>query len=198
MSPSSFIASPVPISALPSLHLRKDIWTHFPVCLIKLPYQNDNRDRYAVQWHQKNLSEWSQGITGYETITRLRLLKALVNSTKWNVESPANPGDLCIIAMKFDEEPKTFSSLPDIYCENPVIKTVDDLKTYFPVCWKHRGPSYAFEFHNTFVRALSKKYDVSEIEIRSHVLNRMIPLMRMNNWSVQLPTKTNEICSVTV
>jgi hypothetical protein len=196
MSPSVLVQSI--LETVPSLRLRKDIWTQFPVCLIKLPYSEDCRDRYAVQWHQKNLDMWCQNIPQYELIVRMRLMNALVSSDRWKVESPKQPGDLCVIAMNFSEEPKQFHTLPDIYAPSMNIKTIDHVKTYFPVCWKSRKNRHTLEFHNTFVKALATKHSVDELEIRRITMDRLLNALRHAGWNVELPAKitTSEICTV--
>lgn len=180
---------------LPSLTLRKDIWTHFPVCLIKLP-SSDGHDRYAVQWHQKNLDNWCQKIPQYEEIVRIRLLKALAISDRWTLEVPKMHGDLCVISMNF-AEPKQYHTLPDIYAESMDVQTVDDIKKYFPICWKSRKNAHTLEFHNTFVRALAQKYGVNDLDIRRITLDRLMPILK-NNWTVELPTKitSSELCTI--
>ena len=179
--------SPI-LNTIPSLRLRKDIWTHFPVCLIKMPYK-DGRDRYAVQWHQKNLDVWCQKIPQYQNIVRMRLLNALTTSDRWIVEAPKLPGDLCIIAMQFSEEPKEISILPDLRAETIRITKVEDLKDYFPVCWKTKKNAHTLEFHNTFVRGLAQRYGIEEEEIRSLTLNRMLPALKEAGWILEAPTK---------
>ncbi len=186
------------LHTVPTLKLRKDIWTQFPVCLIKLPYSEDGRDRYAIQWHQKNLDMWCQKIPQYEHIVRVRLLHALVNTDRWTVEAPKQVGDLCVIAMCFSEDAREFHTLPDLRAENINLTTVDDIKQYFPVCWKSRKNRHTLEFHNTFVRALAQKYGLDELEIRRLTMDRMLPALKMAQWTVELPTKstTSEICTI--
>ncbi len=195
------VASVLPIqsilSTIPSLRLRKDIWTQFPVCLIKLPYSADGRDRYAIQWHQKNLDMWCQKIPQYEMIVRARLLHAVASSPRWTMETPKMPGDLCVIAMNFSEEQREFHTLPDLRAETFELQSVDDIKTYFPVCWKTRKNRHTLEFHNTFVRALAAKYSLDELEIRKLTLDRLMPALKSAGWSIELPTKTSaEICTI--
>jgi hypothetical protein len=180
---------PKMISSIPSLRLRKDIWTHFPVCLIKMPYDTDGRDRYAIQWHQKNLTEWSQGIPQYPTITQLRLLRALKSCDKWNLETPKNPADLCVIAMNFSEEPKQFETLPDIYSSAPTPTKIDDLKKFFPVCWKVRQNAYHLEFHNTQVRALAEKHGVPEVEIERLTRQGLVRCLGDPKWELKMSAK---------
>ncbi len=185
------------LETLPSLRLRKDIWTQFPVCLIKLPYSADGRDRYAIQWHQKNLDSWCQKIPQYESIVRIRLMYALASSDRWTVEAPHQHGDLCVIAMKFSEEPRQFHTLPDLRAEHMDLKSIDDVKEYFPVCWKSRNNRHTLEFHNTFVRALATKHGVDELEIRRLTLDRMLPALKSAGWNMDMPTKTSsEICTI--
>jgi hypothetical protein len=177
---------------IPSLRLRKDIWTHFPVCLIKIPYDKDGRDRYAIQWHQKNLTEWSQGIPQYQTITQLRLLRALKSCDKWRLETPKTPADLCVIAMNFSEEPKQFEALPDIYAPGPyTIRKIDDLKDFFPVCWKVRQNRWHLEFHNTWLRALAEKHGVPEAEIEHLTRQGLARCLNTNGWVFEPVTKTS-------
>jgi hypothetical protein len=187
------------LSTVPALKLRKDIWTQFPVCLIKLPYSADGRDRYAIQWHQKNLDMWCQKIPHYENVVRVRLMHALMNTTdRWTVEPPKQVGDICIIAMLFSEDTREFHTLPDLRAESIDLKTVDTIKQYFPVCWKSRKNRHTLEFHNTFVRALAQKYCLDELEIRQLTLDRLLPALKAAEWTVELPTKstTSEICTI--
>lgn len=185
------------LSTLPCLRLRKDIWTQFPVCLIKLPYSADGRDRYAVQWHQKNLDMWCQKIPQYEMIVSARLLHALISSQRWTVEIPQMGSDLCIIAMNFSVESREFHTLPDLRAQSIELQTVEDIKKYFPVCWKTRKNRHSLEFHNTFVRALANKYSLDELEIRSMTMNLIMPALKSAGWSIELPTKNSaEICTI--
>ncbi len=199
VSSAHFIHSIAPVlETVPTLRLRKDIWTHFPVCLIKMPHHPDGRDRYSVQWHQKNLEAWCQKIPHYETLVRIRLLKSLLASERWTVEPPTLPGDLAIIAMRFSEEERQFDKLPDLRAESIELTTVDDIKNYFPICWKTQKNQHTLEFHNTFVRALAKKYSVDELDIRATTLNRLIPALTQKGWVVTMSNKVSstEICSI--
>ncbi len=193
------ILSPI-LDTIPSLRLRKDIWTHFPVCLIKLPYRADGRDRYAIQWHQKNLDMWCQKIPQYQNIVRLRLLHALAAAKdRWQVETPQAPGDLCVIAMNFSEEPKSFAVLPDLLNTNEIsLKSVDDIKIHFPICWKSSNNRYTLQFHNSFVRALANKHGLDEFVIRQMTLQRLMPALKSAGWAIIPPVKTNtcEICTI--
>ena len=181
---------------VPSLRLRKDIWTHFPVCLIKLPYSHDGRDRYAVQWHQKNLESWGQHIPQYTAIAQIRLIKALAASEKWSIERPQKPGDLCVIAMNFSEQPREFEHLPSMSAES--ISCIDDLKDVFPVCWKTQKNRHTLEFHNTMVRAMANTRGVDELVIRHEVLAQMLPALEKSGWVVEPKNKINssEICVI--
>ena len=186
------------LSNIPSLRLRKDIWTHFPVILIRLPFSSDSRDRYAVQWHKKNLIEWSQSIPHYTAITQVRLLKALKTSDKWTIECPQNPADLCVIAMRIPDEPRQFDALPDIIGDSvPAIHNIDDVKTYFPVCWKSRNNRHTLEYHNTQVRALAEKMGVTELEVRNVTFHKLLAALS-THWEIAISNKVNshEICTI--
>ncbi len=200
MSASSLLS--VSISKIPTLKLRKDIWTHFPVCLVKLPEpQEDGRDRYAVQWHQKNLEEWSQNIPAYQTVAKFRLLQSLYQSPKWSVESSKNPTDICLIAMQIPDnselQTSTSRPLPDIFATDPQIQTLEDLRKYFPICWKSKtNGSVTLEFHCTQLRALAAAHSMSESNLRKHVQTRLTQILK-NRWSIELPhERSNQICSV--
>lgn len=163
-----------------------------------MQYSADGRDRYAVQWHHKNLDAWCQMIPQYNTIVRLRLIKALAASDRWSLEPPVRPGDLCIIAMRFSEEHREFNSLPDIRAEVTPLVNVEDIKKYFPVCWKSRNNVHTLEFHNTFVRALAQKYSMDELEIRHLTIKRLMTSLKNYDWIVSIPEKitTSEICII--
>lgn len=189
-------------SSVPSLRLRKDIWTHFPVCLVKTP-TTDGRDRYSVQWHKKNLAEWSQNIPGYENVAKFRLMQALVSSDRWTVERPVQSDDICVIAMNFSAESVTEKAkdLPNLTTD-PTIEFIDDLKNYFPIVWKKsshvgRTGKFVLEFHNTQVRALAQKLGVDEADVRRDVLLKMIPILEAK-WRVIMTSKPvgSEICTV--
>ena len=190
--------SAFPLLTTPSLRLRKDIWTQFPVCLIKMPLAVDSRDRYAVQWHHKNLETWCQKIPSYDNLVKMRLLKALAESDRWSLEPPKTRADLCIIAMTFSEEPRHFHTLPNLHAPHIEINSIDDIKTYFPICWKSRKNVHTLEFHNTFVRALADKNGVAELDIRQQTLVRLIPALKSAGWIVESPAKltSTEICSI--
>ena len=191
-------------SSVPSLRLRKDIWTHFPVCLVKIPTA-DGRDRYGVQWHKKNLAEWSQNMPGYENVAKLRLMQALVSSDRWTVERPvpSRSEDICVIAMNFSTETavEKVKDLPNLATGQ--FEFIDDLKAYFPIVWKKSGAASmaagkcVLEFHNTQVRALAQKLGVDEADVRRDVLLKMIPLLE-TKWKVMMTNKPNgsEICTV--
>ena len=187
MNPHTYSA----LANLPNLKLRKDIWTHFPVCLIKHP-DTDGRDRYSVQWHRQHLMEWSQGIPLYESVVKVRLLKALRESDKWEVIASTNPQDLCVIAMNFSE-PKEHPILPAIFAPSPPIAMIDDLKNFFPVCWKFTKGQYSLEFHNTLVRALATRFQMTESEMRAMVLKKLSHECS-KVWDVLPPVKPSEIC----
>lgn len=191
--------SPI-LDTIPSLRLRKDIWTHFPVCLIKLPYCADGRDRYAVQWHQKNLDMWCQKIPQYQNIVRIRMLHALAAAKdRWSLETPQAPGDLCVIAMNFSEEPRTFASLPDLFTNDTVcLASIENIKKLFPICWKSSNNRHSLQFHNSYVRALAHKHGVDEFEIRQLTLQRLMPALKEAGWAIIPPAKTNscEICTI--
>lgn len=184
----------ISFSRIPVLHLRKDIWSHFPVCLVKMPY-TDNHDRYAIRWHKKHLMEWSQGTPSYETIVKDRLMTALKTCSKWTVEPAANHDDLCVIAMNFSETPRVFDSLPDIEVADPSITTLEDMNKYFPVCWKIRNNKYYIEFHNTQVRALADKYSLPEDLMRFKIKEKLIKTLS-TNWSVSPVNHTSLLCVV--
>lgn len=160
---------------VPALSLRKDIWTHFPVCLVKIP-NTDGRDRWAIQWHQKHLTDWSQNIPGYETITKLRLLKALMASPKWKVERASSPSDLCVIAMNFTEIEA--EKLPNLYAETKETTSIDDLRAYFPICWKKQENTYTFEFHNSLVKSLARHKGSDVATIQKDTMNGLIPILK--------------------
>ncbi len=182
-------------SNIPSLRLRKDIWTHFPVCLIKLPYSHDGRDRYAVQWHQKNLEAWGQHIPQYTSIAQIRLIKALAASEKWSLERPQKPGDLCVIAMNFSEQPREFEHLPAMSVGT--ISSIEDLKDAFPVCWKTHKNRHTLEFHNTMVRAMATVRGVDELVIRNEVLSQMLPALEKSGWVIESKkANSSEICTI--
>ncbi len=190
MSTSRSISFP----RVPVLHLRKDIWSHFPVCLVKMPY-TDNHDRYAIRWHKKNLTEWSQGIPFYEKVVKDRLMIALNTCPKWTVEPAANQDDLCVISMNFSETPRTFESLPDIYVQDPYLNSLDDMNKYFPVCWKIRNNKYYVEFHNTQVRALAEKHSIPEDLMRFKIKEKLIQTLSAS-WDVKPMDHTSILCVV--
>lgn len=184
------------LANLPKLKLRKDIWSHFPVCLLKHP-DSDGRDRYSIQWHRQHLQEWSQGIPLYESVVKVRLLKALRESNKWSVMPPQNPQDICVIAMNFSTEPKAYSQLPAIFAPSPQLRTIDDLKDFFPVCWKCMKNEYSIELHNTLVKALSERFKIAEPEMRI-LIQEKLKQECAKTWDVLPPIRNSEICRLTV
>jgi hypothetical protein len=202
--PSPMLSSVVSFlsnNSVPSLRLRKDIWTHFPVCLVKIPTA-DGRDRYSVQWHKKNLAEWSQNIPGYEDVAKLRLMQALVSSDRWTVERPVGGDNICVIAMNFSaaEQTPMEKELPNLAAEQIMVEFIDDLKNYFPIVWKKSGGGVGkcvLEFHNTQVRAIAQKGGITEADVRRDVLLKMIPILE-TKWKVLMTNKPNgsEICTV--
>lgn len=201
MSFTSAAQSLLSRESLPSLKLRKDIWTHFPVCLVKLPMAQDGRDRYAIQWHQKNLTEWSQGIPQYSIITQVRLLKALKTSPKWTIEQPTTPGDLCVIAMNVQSNPENdgvATELPRLFDTLPEnVTSVETLREFLPICWKSKNNRYTLEFHNTHVRGLALKHGITELEVKTMVVQKLRDCLS-STWEVQTTQKFlgNEICTI--
>ena len=187
-------------NSIPTLRLRKDIWTHFPVCLVKVPV-TDGRDRYSVQWHKKHLAEWCKTIPGYEFVAQNRLMQALASSDRWTVEHAKTGNDICIIAMNFSDTPTTIpDDLPNLSAADEcMIEFVDDLKDYFPIVWKQSSSDNVckLEFHNTQVRALAQKLGVTDADIRRDVLLKMIPILE-TKWTVLMTNKVNgsEICTI--
>lgn len=184
--------------SLPTLKLRKDIWTHFPVIVNKLDSLNeDKRERYSILWHKTQLEEWSQGIPFYSCYVKERLLKALNACDRWTVEDvDANSDVLCVIAMKIPETKPVVNFLPAIYAPNPIIHTVEDLHKYFPVCWnsKRSRRFISLEFHVTNLTALSKRYNVSESELRVQIQERVKEECE-KRWKI-IPGIAGEICRV--
>jgi hypothetical protein len=91
---------------IPSLKLRKQIWTAFPVALTAIPSQ-DETQRYAVRWHENNLRAWrAERATSwaehynYKEFCKARLLYALAAHPKqYRIELPQSDADICVIAM---------------------------------------------------------------------------------------------------
>jgi hypothetical protein len=95
----------------PTLKLRKDIWTHFPVTCEPLGRGADGAERHAIVWHRKNLVQWRQERPesfdewmDYEMIQERRLFKCLEANARWTVEEPLNDRQICVIRMNFAEE----------------------------------------------------------------------------------------------
>lgn len=186
--------------SVPSLKLRKDIWTHFPVCLVKLTNSEDGMDRYSVQWHQKHLQEWSQGIHLYSTVTKARLLKALsMASDRWTLGPPAHSEDLCTITMKVSDKSsreKTDQVLPDFLNSNPVVTSIESMKQYLPICWKLQKARYSIEYHNTELRSLSEMHGIPESELKIQILQKCIQWAEQNRWKMLPSTKASEVCQL--
>lgn len=191
MSPSSS-SSYSTLANLPKLKLRKDIWTHFPVCLFKHP-DTDGRDRYSVQWHRQRLQEWSQGIPLYESVVKVRLLQALRESDKWEIYPSSSAHDLCVLAMNFSTQPKEHTMLPAIFAPSPPIRSIDDLKDFFPVCWKSVKNTYNLEFHNTLVRCLAQRFKMTEPQLRT-MIEEKLKEECAKQWNVLPPVRPSEIC----
>ncbi len=184
------------MNSVPTLKLRKDIWTHFPVCLNKVSIPSaDNRDRYFIQWDNKKLKEWSQNIPFYATVTEERLLKALRQCTRWSVEPARNSNEICVIAMTIPEQPKVHTILPAIYAPDPRIQSIEDLIQFFPVCWRSnpRKGYTSLSFHMTLLRALSQRYNVPESELQS-MLKQKIVAECGKVWTVLPSVENSEIC----
>lgn len=185
--------------SLPSLKLRKDIWTHFPVCLnLHTIKYADNRDRYSISWDNKKLKEWSQNIPFYATVAEERLIKSLRASDRWTIEASQKPGDICVIAMTIPTETKIHTLLPAIYAPNPEIQSIEDLIKFFPVCWRQNvKKGYTIlTFHSTLLRALSRRYNVLESELRT-MLTEKIQAECEKVWRVVPSFESTEICRLT-
>jgi hypothetical protein len=186
--------------SLPTLKLRKDIWTHFPVIVDKVTAPNqDNRERYSILWHKTHLEEWGQGIPFYACHVKERLMKALKACDRWTVEDvDANSDALCVIAMKIPETKPVVDFLPAIYAPNPIIHTVEDLHKYFPVCWnsKRSRRFISLEFHVTNLTALSKRFNIPESELRVQIQERVKEECE-KRWKVS-PGTAGEICRVQI
>ena len=91
---------------IPSLQLRKQIWTTFPVTLTAID-SVDGTQRYAVRWHENNLRAWASERASswaehynYKEFCHARLLYALAAHPKqYRIERPTIQGDICVIAM---------------------------------------------------------------------------------------------------
>lgn len=181
-------------SNIPNLKLRKDIWSHFPVCLIK-HLDTDGRDRYSIQWHRQKLQEWSQGIPMYESVAKVRLLQALRDCNKWSVEPSNQHHVICVIAMNFSNETKVHSVLPAIFAPSPPIHCIEDLKDFFPVCWKQTKNGLSLEFHNTLVRALSERFKMPEPQLRDMVQEKLMNECQ-TLWIVHPSSRPSQICKL--
>ena len=93
----------------PSLRLRKNIWENFPVSLVPLN-EGDGTDRYAIVWHQRNLTQWREEKSesyvewmDYQWFCLIRLMHALnLNANRYIVEEARDDEQICIIAMVHD------------------------------------------------------------------------------------------------
>jgi hypothetical protein len=187
------------MSSVPVLKLRKDIWSHFPVCLVRLASTSDNRERYAVQWHKKNLSDWSQQISNYEEVTKNRLMQALYNCDRWEVGLASSTNDICIIIMnppRQTMQPQLpIVHLPNIYANDKTIDSISDLRSYFPVCWRRKGERYIVDFHKTDLRALSQYHMISEDQLKSYISHALIQSIQ-NKWRILPGSTASEVCQL--
>ena len=192
-------------SVFPSLNLRKDIWTHYPVNLVPLGKGEDGAERHAIVWHRKRLQDWRANYPkqyanwlSYETWTKFRLFHSLRNSTHWIVEEPKEESHLCIIKMLFDNQAPKPVLLP-INEALPNLTSLNDIKDYFPVVWHKKSEQqvYSIELYSKKLKDAKALFGYDLTEICKHRL--LASLKASTAWKVtQSAEHGAEFCEITL
>jgi len=194
-------------NVFPSLNLRKDIWTHYPVNLVPLGKGEDGAERHAIVWHRKRLQEWRASYPKqyaswltYETWTKFRLFHSLRNSAHWIVEPATDDTHLCMIRMLYGNQTPNPVLLP-ITEALPNLTCLNDIKDYFPVVWHKQSDSngktsYSIELYSKKLKEAHHQfgYDLTNI-CKARLL---ASLKASTAWKVSdNPTNPVEICTIT-
>jgi len=193
--------------SMPDLTMRKGIWEHFPVTLVKLD-DRDGTERYAIEWHKKHLKEWKEERSAsmeewmeYQAYAEFRLLHALrAHSHKYVIEPPRTKDQIVIIAMahtgpRADAGPRA-NVAPRNAFAGPVLRKLNDIKEHFPVVWHpvegRRGKStYALELFGKKLREMSTAVGH---DVTAEVTEALkAALAASNAWHV-LPSEGKELC----
>ena len=86
----------------PTLKLRKNIWTYFPVTLDARGKGANGAERHCVEWHNTKVRQMAKEAGKSEAAMKAeilpRLLRALSAARGWTVEAP-EPGTRCIATL---------------------------------------------------------------------------------------------------
>lgn len=188
---------------MPNLTLRKGIWENFPVTLTPLG-DNDGTERYAVEWHKKNLREWRDARSAsydewmeYQAFAEFRLIHALrAYAHKYTIEPPRNKDQILVLAM-VHSGPREAAAGPRV----PVLRKLNDIKEHFPVVW-HPVPgvpgksTYALELFGKKIREMSAAvgHDVTK-EVKENLLRA---LRASAAWTVLPAGAAGEVCRLQI
>ena len=180
---------------IPTLVLRKDIWTHFPVVVNALCTVNHVK-RFAVCWHRSKLLEWRArhnedpaSWKDYEFIQEFILMKALRASPSWTVTPAESPDQICVIEMRAAKElPFKVSNM--VEKSLPVLLRLNDIKTYFPVVWHKVEGENAYD-----IGIHSKKLQLTGISAETMKANLLEALKVSTAWKVAPATAPN-VCRI--
>jgi len=189
--------------SVPDLTKRKGIWENFPVILDRIADYR-GKERYALVWHKKNLSEWREHrgapsaaaavFMEYESYVEYILFHSLNQYTHlYKVLPPANNNQIAILEMVKSPSPRHDDRLP-------VLRKLNDIKEHFPVVWHavdgRAGKStYALELHGKKVRDLST---TAGRNLTADITRDMLAALRASHaWTV-LPTKGKEVCRLEI
>ena len=202
---------------MPNLTLRKGIWENFPVTLVPLDDNNDGTERYAVEWHKKNLREWRESRSAsydewmeYQAFAEFRLIHALrAHSHKYTIEPPRNKDQILVLAM-VHSGPREAAAGPGSVAPRataaagprvPVLRKLNDIKEHFPVVWHPvtgaPGKStYAIELFGKKIREMSTAvgHDVTR-EIKENLLRA---LRASHAWTVLPAGAPGEVCRLQI
>lgn len=137
---------------LPNISLRKGIWENFPVVLKQIP-TTDGSEKYAVEWHRKNLVEWRETkpttiheYMDYELYTEIRLLYTIGSySHIYTMDASSNPNTICVITMVHSSAPASAPAPAPMY-DPTAPRTLDILRKY-PICWDRDGKTHYIKPH---------------------------------------------------
>ena len=177
----------------PHLSCRKDIWETFPVSVMQLGRDaNDKADRHAIVWNRKKIVAWRKDHPDtnawfvYEKTVESLLLAELRRSTKWFVEPRQQDDQICVIRMAFRNGPRARSVRPNM--ENiPCLTRLTDVQTFFPM----------ISYRETGNKTYSILFDTTGLQNPAQISFQLLKALKASTaWKI-LPAEDGELCRIT-
>ena len=183
--------------SMPNIRTRKGIWENFPVVLKEID-EGDGIERYAVEWHKKNLDEWRESRSAsfaewaeYKAFAEYRLLHSLT-AHHYIMEPPRNRD--MIVVLNFGPKPPAAAAGPSF--NGPKLVKRADINKVFPMLIIDSRPGVAGEA--TF--AIIMRGDYQRKTDKSIVVAKTAEIMRALNaskhWIVLPPREKDELCRI--